>query len=215
MLTFYIRFIVPSTVVLPLLVGFTKFRLFSRADRIILIYLLLSGLTNLIIILLAIKHINNLSILQWYTVLELALIASFFYEKFAHNTTIRLILLLTTIAFIIFCIVFPLIVKSSGFDTYATSIEALLVNVMCITLLGHNNQENLSGRWHQNPANWYAAGLLLYFSGSMFLFLLSNYLMTAQQAVIIGAWTMHATLLLLMYISFTIGFIKCNRLQTT
>ncbi|HYC29801.1 MAG TPA: hypothetical protein VEB42_13305, partial [Chitinophagaceae bacterium] len=57
---------------------------------------------------------------------------------------------------------------------------------------------------------WINAGLLLYFSGSFLLFLFFEVLANNRSANNL-AWVLHATLVLLMYILFAIGFIRAKK----
>lgn len=215
MLALYIRIIVPVTVLAPVITGTLKFSHLSKAYRIILAYLLLSAVTNLTTILLSISGISNLYIMHWYTIAEFLLLGAFFREQFAGRAIFRRVILVIMFLFSAVFTAYPLVFKETGgFDSYATSLEAILVNLMSIMLLSNSEEkEENAGLWHNYPSHWFNTGILLYFSGSMFLFLASNYLMKAPTSIILLVWGIHATLLLAMYLLFTIGFFKCRKYQ--
>ena len=62
------------------------------------------------------------------------------------------------------------------------------------------------------PNNWIVTGLMLYFAGAFFLFLLANYTLAgANRHARNIIWDAHATLVLIMYLLMAVGFMKCKK----
>jgi len=87
--------------------------------------------------------------------------------------------------------------------------------IYSLIYFAQNNEDGIEKKWVVNPINWVSTGLLLYFSGALFIFSFSN--MTSLQKVSkyhsldVLIWDIHATLLLIMYLLFAIGFSKCRK----
>lgn len=210
MLSFYIYYIAPAFVLFPISTGAIFYTKLPPPYRILFFFVLLSGLTNLIAITLSATSHQNLLLLRAYTALEYLSISAFFRAQFSRYKFSRVIITVSMILFPLLCITDLFFQTTAQFDSYTSSFEAILIILMCLTLFYQIEDRNISSRWKDNPVNWFNTGLLLYFSGSMFLFLLSNYLLKAPLIVSYTAWAMHGTFSLVMYLMFSIGFKKCS-----
>jgi hypothetical protein len=61
------------------------------------------------------------------------------------------------------------------------------------------------------PAFWFNTGMFLYFSGSNMLYIFSNYILTESKHNFLVTWNTRAAFLLIMYLLFTLGFLKCKK----
>lgn len=57
----------------------------------------------------------------------------------------------------------------------------------------------------KNPIFWLNAGALMYFSGNLFLFIFSNYLLFEPHRVLRESWALHAAFLMVYYVLIAIG----------
>jgi hypothetical protein len=85
---------------------------------------------------------------------------------------------------------------------------------LCAVYWWQENPEDSEKPWENIPNNWIVTGLMLFFAGTFFLFLLPKYI------IVIGAtdkkawnlvWNANATLVLIEYLLMAIGFIKCKK----
>jgi len=209
MLTTYMGVVVPSTILIPVGAGVQRYRHLKTA-RVIFIYLLVGGLFNIWAILLARKHINNLPIFHLYTIFEFLTI-TLFYRKILPGRTIHRILTILLFLFPAWAILNALFFQNIHMNnSYARTPEALLIIGMSITWLLTSEEHPNELGWTGNAANWINTGLMLYFSGSLFLFAFSNFIIS-HRLMNTYIWNIHATLVLIMYLLFTAGFLKCSR----
>jgi hypothetical protein len=99
--------------------------------------------------------------------------------------------------------------KSVQFDDYTTSLESLLVIFLGVSFIfSDHGSASISKSWAHHPANWFNTGILLYFSGALFIFLLTNYMIAESLSLYDSFWDIHATLFLGLNLLFSIGFLK-------
>jgi len=90
-------------------------------------------------------------------------------------------------------------------------VEAILLVCFSLYYFITTAADDEAAPWASQPDNWVNAGILLYFSGALAQFAFSNVVdVTASQAIKLLIWELHATLVLIMYILFTISFSKCS-----
>ena len=100
--------------------------------------------------------------------------------------------------------------KLNQFDSYVSSLEAILVLLMGITLMSNDDETARLQSWRDNPVNWFNTGLMLYFAGSLFPLLLSNVLLKSTPLTFQIAWSLQSALVMVMYLLFSVGFIRCK-----
>lgn len=121
--------------------------------------------------------------------------------------------LLFTIFSICLIVVFIGVVR---YDDYAPSVESLLLIFLSIVLFNKNNDSlSNTAAWHKNPLNWFNTGILLYFSGSLFIFLLINYVANPYSLLFRVVWNIQLTFLLMLSLLFAVGFCKIKKERDT
>lgn len=205
--------IVPVSVLIPIGMAASKRKSTDRALKIIWYYLLLDCVVNLLAVVLANHKINNLPVLHVFTILEFVLMSYFYLSVLKDKTAGRMIRSLLVL-FPVFCIINFLFFQSIyQFNTYARPVEALLIMGCSLAYFAQTNDAETS--WSLNPLNWINTGILLYFSGALFIFSFSNLTVNEMSekyyAINILMWNIHATLLLIMYLLIAFGFSKCRK----
>jgi hypothetical protein len=210
MLLFYLTYIVPGSILIPLIWFASGYRRMGAPERLIALYLLISGLINLAALLLSTHNLSNLWLLHIYTAVEGTLLLLFFRVILA-NRKIRRVILLLVVAFPIVCLLNALCWQSSAvFNTYTRPVEALLcVGLAACYWLQDSGEHH--DKWGSDPRNWEVTGLFIYFASSFLLFLFSNVLLSrsaspANSRLWDLLWAAHATLVLVMYLLITVGF---------
>jgi hypothetical protein len=213
MLVIYLAYIVPGTVLVPMLSFGIRHRRASAAAKIIFLYLVISSLLNLGGILLALNHRSNLWLLHLYTIAEMLILLRFFY-LIIRSVTVRRVIRILAVVFPLGCLVNLLVFQpASAFNTYPRSIEALVFIGLSLVFWLDGHEEGSDSPWIDDPMNWMVSGLILYFASDFLLFLCSNFLLARELSggthrVWQLAWMIHGTMVLLMYILFSIGFLK-------
>lgn len=209
----YTGIIVPVSVLIPIGMAASKRKYAGRPLEIIWYYLLLDCIVNVLAVVLANHKINNLPVLHVFTILEFVLMSYFYLSILKEEAAGRIIKYLL-ILFPVFCIVNFLFFQSIyQFNTYARPVEALIIMGCSLAYFAQSNDAET--RWSLNPINWINTGVLLYFSGALFIFSFSNLtvneLSEKYHAINILMWNIHATLLLIMYLLIAFGFSKCRK----
>jgi len=209
----YAIIIVPISILIPITVTIINRKFFDESLKIIFYYLLVDGIINIFAAVLAAFGIHNLPVLHVFTVLELLLL-SYFYLLVLKNKTIRTAIKYLMILFPILCIInFSFFQSINHFNTNTRPIEALILMGCSLAYFAQTNDANI--KWSLNPLNWINTGILLYFSGALFIFSFSNIsegeLSKKYQAIYTLMWNIHATLVLAMYLLFAVGFSKCRK----
>lgn len=211
---YYLDYIVPVSVMLPVFIFLYKHGRFPAALKVLFLYLLVSSLINVSGIVLAHKNLPNLWLLHIYTIIE-AVFLLLFFMLINTSPVIKKILRVLLLLFPLACIANMLLFQSSDkFNTYARSVEALLFIFFSIRYWLSNSEESEYETWFQNPYNWVTSGILLYFSSSFFLFLFSNIMLAdAHQKLSVAltnaisfVWVVHGTLVIIQYILISVGF---------
>lgn len=211
MIEIYSHYIVPFSGIVPLLIGLIYFKYLHKRHKLIFYFTLLSQFTDIICHVLIAYHLHDLFVLHIYTIAEFLLLSVYYIYEFANRPVLRKIIIITMAMFSIIWLLNPLYQDLSTFDSYASSLESIIISLMAIAYFVTENEKVDGTLWKNKPANWFNTGILLYFSGSMFLFLFTNKLMKAPLYIINILWGAHATLVLIMYALFSVGFITSKR----
>ena len=208
----YLGIIVPASVVIPLAIAIARFKLIGRALKTIFIYLLVAGVTNAIAAILAFTHRNNLPVLHIYTIIELTLFVLFFSQAI-DNRPIKQWAIPTILIFTSLCIInFSFIQSIYSFNSYTRPLEAIILIGFSVFYFYLQTARETMGRWYDQPETWIVIGILLYFSSSLVQFSFSNIVSNKGSADIKRLiWNIHATLVLIMYLLFAVGFVKCKK----
>lgn len=211
----FMGLIVPASVLIPISIALIKYKWTDRVLLLIFYYLLLDGAVNLIAVVLSDYQINNLPLLHIYTILEFLLL-SFFYIKILKDPLARNIIKFLMLIFPVLCVINFLFFQSIfRFNTYTRPLEVLLIMAYCLTYFAQANEANDIKAWSSNSIIWINIGILLYFSGALFVYSFSNlttaYTSPKYKLVNLFIWDIHAALLLCMYLLFSWGFYICRK----
>lgn len=187
--------------------GIYKYRRLPARQRALLLYLCVAVTINAIASIYS--HQNNLPLLHIYTMLEFILLIRYYILIFRGRKIVPC-LVAAGIIFPVFCVINFLFIQSIyTYNSYTRPLGAIIL--MLCSLLYIAAPSTGEEQWADVPDNWVNAGILLYFSGALAQFSFSNVLeATAPHSVIMLIYVLHATLVLIMYILFTISFYKCS-----
>ncbi len=180
----YMTYLIRVIMLLSLLLFFVKSKKWALSSPIKLLglFVLLSILTELTSSLLSYYGYNNLWLLHLYTLLEFLLLSfiyrSLLFEKGSRRDNFTLLLL--GISLLVICnslFLQPI----NTFNTYAKittnlCLIFLAIQFLFVAYLGETKLSSIKKTW--KVVN---AGVLLYFSGSLFVFMFSQYLLDALE----------------------------------
>jgi hypothetical protein len=88
-----------------------------------------------------------------------------------ENRIFRAIILISSAAFFVFAIYYFLTVKNNTFDSLPASIESILIVAFSIFYLFDQMNKPQVIFIYQEPNFWFVVGFIIYFSGTLFLFI--------------------------------------------
>ena len=205
--------IVPLSVLLPVFIGTIKYKALSASAKLVLWYLIFSALfTSITLLIGRYYHKNNMPIAHLFTIFELTMVL-FIYKKileaYRKNNFYSYIIL----GFAVLCVLNALFFQSIyTYNSYTKSIEAII----CIMFAMNFFASIASGKYPEKiisqPDFYFNAGFFLYCSGAFMLFVFSNFIISnLSNSDFSTIWTIHASLVLLMYLLFSTAFVLCKK----
>lgn len=201
----FVSIIVPLSILIPILFGLLHFKFAGVGYKLLIYYLVASGLINLAAIIMASFNVRNLPLLHLYTIVEAVFILSYLRTLFIEPP-IKKVMLLVIIFFPILCILnFTFLQSIHSFNTHTRPLEAILITSFCLL---HMYKSGITENWIGKPSNWFNMGILIYFPVACIIFIVSNYMVfiTKNKGMNLHVWHVHATLVLVMYLFWARGF---------
>jgi hypothetical protein len=202
--------VVPVTILIPIISGLYKYKILPFSLKIIWFYLLSTAVINTAATIMGrVYHVNNMPLVHFYTFIEGLLFIWFF--QFLSSEANRKWFIILQLVFACFCILnaafFQSIYLYSSYTRYTESIICILFALKYYAQLALSDNKPL-----RLPTFYFNTGIFLYFSGSFVLFIFSNVIsQKLSPSTMLIFWSGHSSLVLLMYILFSIGFIKCKK----
>lgn len=206
----YVGIIVPLTIIIPVLIAIFKYRHLSSELKIAAWYLFLGGFSNFITSLLAFNNITNIPVFHFYTALELTLLC-IFYKMILGGSVISRYIHPLIVVFLLLCVVNVLFFQNLfTFNSYTKTLEAIIIVFLALAYFKKNLDETAVSTSPQNPVVYINSGVLIYFSGSLIIFVIEN-LSISNITFWKVVWTLHASLLMIMYQLFAVALWKFKK----
>ena len=139
-LRFYTHYLTPASVVIPIIIALLRYKLLSYPFKVLLWFLVFSGIANAINIMLILHHIPTTIMFHLYTPIEFAFISLFYNYLFKGQW--QKIIVALVIVLSIFCLVdFFFIQNGIQVDTYPGTVEAIIIIAYSVLYL--NQQSNI------------------------------------------------------------------------
>lgn len=207
---FYFSVLVPASVLLPIVTAVALYGNLDKPQKVIFFYLIFAGLIDEIASQMAFRHIANLWLLHVYTAVETVLLL-WFYRLVLSDKVVGKGIVIAMILFPLLCA--ANIIWGQGimrYNSYTRPLEALMLIFLGIAYFFESSRVASDVKTRaQRSLSWLNVGMVLYFSVAFFFFIFSNFLKqgTAFSYFILVC---HATFVAIMYLFFTIGFLKCR-----
>ncbi len=176
---------------------------FNATQRWLGALLIFSAIVEVFAFSLAKFKINNLPLLHLYTIVEFFFLIQIFSKHLSSLNKTKNIVLIFFIGVAVFN-------SFSGkglldFNHIARSTESFLIILFCIWYF-YDILNNLPDEFlEKNPMFWINTGLLIYFSASLFIFIFSNYLLTADENLSLQSWNVHGILTIIHNLFYLIA----------
>jgi len=194
-----------ASVFLPMVIAIGKNRRHQYYVRILLFGLIISAITDIINQFVFVSNRWNSAILfHGYTVLEF-IIYALLYQHFFHNPHIKKGIKVIIVLFLIFKVIdVTLISNIKEHDTLAMTLESIVMITFGLLYFDQVLKEMAIPNLERYPVFWINSGILIYFSGSLFLFLFSDFIFNNRMSYW-SFWPIHSCLTITKNISFAIG----------
>lgn len=188
---------------LPLSVGVVKRRGLDRSLIILLTLLTLALAAELIMVFLAFRAQNNLFVSHLFGLVEGVLLILLFREILRMRMRRYYYLLIAYVS--VYTLTSIIFENIFAFNTYSRSFEALLMIGLAVLSLYvfYIREEDIF--IEKSPQFWIVIGVLIYFSGALFSFLLSSDMLSQSPDRFYGSWIIHNFSNLAQNVLFTIG----------
>ncbi len=149
--------------------------------------------------------VNNLFLLPFYTVVEFSFLLWVFRTQL-HQKKEQRILLFFFLGFLLFSLIYLVFVHDfSLHNNYHRIVESVFLLFLALWYY-FRSIKSLKDRFLEyNPMFWIATGILIYFSGTVFIFLLSNYLRNYTDTLRLNVWAIHALFNVILYTLYGIA----------
>jgi len=192
----------------PLILVVIHYRKYTPALKALSIHLLMVAVFTSAAVLLSTMKRNNLPLLHVYTICEFIMI-SWFYSIVLRDYLPVKLLTWVAVGFTVFALLNSLLLQNwYTFNTIPRSIESLLVILLSLVCYYRMLSEMKIRKMERSPIFWINTGFLFYFSGALFLFMLSNYILPLNHQLNIFIWTIHACFSIMLYLFIFLGL--CN-----
>lgn len=209
----FIGVVAPLCILLPILIAVIKWKSLTIQAKWIFLYLLITALISFAASIIGkVFHKNNMPLVHLLTAIEMTLFISYYKILFSKRNSILLYRFLAT-GFLIFCFVNAFYIQGIySYSSYSRSVEAIICILFALNYFARIATGKADTKWSVNPDFYFNAGIFLYFSGAFMLFIFSNFIVSnLSKPDFMIIWTIHAALVLLMYLFFSTAFLLCKK----
>jgi hypothetical protein len=200
----YTSWIVP----IPLIIGVYRRSSLNSKLKVIFYFLFNSVVFEFISKTMQIYKIPNLYLFHLYVLMEFLFISWFYYELFKKYISPKIIPVIYVI-FVVFSLIDSFVWHNPfTFNSYAKTLECIIIVSYTVFYLYKTFDEFQDEDPSDSPVFWINAGFLFYFSGCLFLFTFSNFILTQGKPMGMVVWAIHAFFIIIMYSLISIGLWK-------
>lgn len=196
---------------LPLLIGFINFRRISADLKPVLLLLIFILLTEIVSSLISDSGINTFPVIRIYTVIEFCCLFAFYKRFFDAHTKIKFLKIVIPVFFLIALTDAFVLNSINSSDTLASSIEGVSIIIFSVNAFYLIMKKMLFDNLLDEPFFWINSAYLIYFSGTLFLFIFLNYIVKNQIENYGKLYIINSILNLVNYTLITIGFWKTRK----
>ena len=190
---------------LPLLIGLIRWKGHSHEQRRLNILLICWAILQIGQHLGMLLFRNNLPLFHLALPIEFPLIVAIYRPGFKKEAWSPLLLPITLV-FICFCILSAIFWQ--GLDQLPTTtrtVESFLLSLLALAYFFTLLRDLRITHLLRSPMFWLSTGTLIYYAGNVLIFFFANFIL--QGAVRIQTWAIHSTLLVLLYITYSISLL--------
>lgn len=202
-----LRYVLYVSYFISILSGYIKFSTLSKTLRVLLLFVLVSFISDTIVTIMSLNKINNFWVMNTYGIIEGILLFFLYYVEMKQKKYMKiapyLILFYGFFSYIEWAYIQApnkLLVISNVFESFVLITFALLSLKNILEKLDYEKPT-------QNPMFWVNTSVLLYFSGNLFIFTFGN-LIHSGNSIIIYLWAVHNIIHIIFILLFGVAFWK-------
>lgn len=196
-------------IIAPLIVGAIFFRSFSLTIKLLYAFVFATATLELISGLMMLNHQNNLALFHAHVYIEFVIITLMFFLTYDsiwwRGVSILFLIFFLTYSAINACFY-------EGMDIFNSNqryVEGLLILTMCVGYYITLMRRPVHRYLEQQPMFWLTSGFLIYFAGTLYLFLFMKELMAIDN---FDYWEIHSILNIGLNVIFVVAFMKERKL---
>lgn len=208
-MSFDINLISAWSILAPIIVGAIGYRAFSFNIRFLFLFICLTGVLELISGILMHYQMNNLLLFHIHVYLEFIFITLIFF--FVYDSVLwRAVSLIFLGIFLVYSIINNVFYEGLEiFNSRQRYVEGLMLIVMCAGYFISLMRRPIHRYLEKQPMFWLVSGWLIYFAGTLYLFLFSNELMAEEK---FQFWEVHSVLNIGLNTIYVVAFLKERKL---
>jgi hypothetical protein len=188
------------TCIIPAFIGLRNYGRLSPDFKALTLYMLASVLFEIPSNYYFYHKMNNLFIIHYYTVVEFVFL-TYIYSIHIHKVISKKILLVMASVFVLGSVLNSVFVQSfNEFNSYARCIEIILVLIFSFAYVYELIRTDRAAITNI-PMFWVNAAVFVNFIAGLFLYLVSNNLISFPRHVVKNMWTAHGMLLAAYYLT--------------
>ena len=197
------------SIIAPIFVGAIYFKSLSFALRILFVYVAITGPLELAASVMSAYGINNLFLFNAHIFIEFFAISAIFF--FSYDSVFwRGIVGVFLVSFLGFSLLSHLLFHAwDPFYANERYAEGLMIIILCVGYYISLLRRPIHRYLERQPMFWLASGWLIYFAGTLYLFLFSKELLDLDS---FQFWQIHAILNIGLNIIYVVSFVKGRRL---
>ena len=198
---------------LPVIAAIFYYRRFNKTFKILAVFFILSALFDLaLIVVLKLGLQNNAPLLHLFVVISILFLSIVYYRTLGNGLLKKLIVVLVVLA-LLFVIFNSLFIEGIwAFPSISNTVQSVLFITFSLFYFYQllSNQEVI--HIEKQGLFWINAGVLVYFSSNIFLFMLFNRIIEAQEW---NLWIIHSITNIIANVLYTIGLLCKPQIPTS
>ncbi len=192
------------SVIIPVTIVLFKRNNIIEVQRWIGLLVLITLLSEIIINFLSSNKINSLPAVHLFTALQFAVLALVLGKGLSPLFSSRFLkgLIITFILFVISDAIF--LNGITNFNSFSRPLASFILIFLSLCFFQKTLKELKIKSLDKEPLFWVNIGVLIYFSGSLFIFLFTNYIKASNDALL-TLWGIHAIFNIILNISYSIA----------
>lgn len=195
-----------ASIFIPLIIGLSKFRSLNYTQKLLFYLVIASSITETVVYVLSEFQLPNIAVYNIYTFANFNIIFSIYLTQVSPKRKNAMIGL--QIAFNLFMIINAIFIQSfQAYNSYAILSMSVIFMSLALNYFYKLLKEVKHQRLEKNPLFWLSSGLVVYYSGTLILFLFINQISNADQSNIdlhLASWGINSIFILLIVTSYSL-----------